>query len=84
MSDTQEVFVGAFSFGGGIGGECFEAANLNTLREAKREDDEVGCFWADPELLVVAIRRWAEGGEGGKGSDVRIERVSSGRMLYGA
>ena len=46
--ETQELFVDAlFSFGGGIGGECFElepVANLNTLREAKREEDEVDCF----------------------------------------
>lgn len=65
MRETQELFVGAlFSFGGGIGGECFEepAANLNTLREAKREDDEADCFWADAELLVVAI----EDGRGGR------------------
>jgi len=64
--ETQEAFVDAlFSFGGGIGGECFEeaAANLKTLREAKREDDEVDCFCPDPELLVVAI----EGMEGEAG-----------------
>lgn len=57
MRDTKETFVGGFSFGGGIGGEFFEetAANLKTLSEAKREDDEVDCFWPDPELLAVAI-----------------------------
>lgn len=44
MSDTKERLVGGFSFGGGIGGVSFEetVANLNTLREAKREDDEEG------------------------------------------
>ena len=57
MRDVQEALVGIFSFGGGIGGECLEepAANLNTLREAKREDDEADCFCPGPELLVVAI-----------------------------
>jgi len=65
VRDTQEVFVGAFSFGGGTGGECFEAANLNTLREAKREED-VDCFCPDPELLVAAIRRAVGGLEGGE------------------
>jgi len=45
--DREELLVGGgLSFGGGTGGECLEepAANLNTLREAKREDDEVDCF----------------------------------------
>ena len=57
--DREELLVGGgLSFGGGIGGECLEepAANLNTLSEAKREDDEVDCcFWPDPPLFVVAI-----------------------------
>ena len=56
--DRQEVLASGRSFGGGIGGVCLEepAANLNTLREAKREeDDEADCFWPDPELVVVAI-----------------------------
>ena len=54
--DREELLVGGgLSFGGGIGGECLEepAANLNTLSEAKREDDELACFWPDPGLLVV-------------------------------
>lgn len=59
VRETKELFVGGlkFSFGGGIGGEFLEepAANLKTLREAKREDDEADCFWADPELPGVAI-----------------------------
>ena len=78
--ETQEAFVDAlFSFGGGIGGECFEepAANLKTLREAKREDDEVDCFCPDPELLVVAI-------EDGRGRpDVPTEVSGGGRVLHG-
>lgn len=57
VRDTIEVFVDTFSFGGGIGGEFFEetAANLNTLSEAKREDDEVDCFCPDPKLLVDIV-----------------------------
>ena len=78
--ETQEAFVDAlFSFGGGIGGECFgePAANLKTLREAKREDDEVDCFCPDPELLVVAI-------EDGRGRpDVPTEVSGGGRVLHG-
>jgi len=78
--ETQEAFVDAlFSFGGGIGGEeCFEepAANLKTLREAKREDDEVDCFCPDPELLVVAI-------EDGRGRPDVPTEVSGGRVLHG-
>ena len=56
--DREELLVGGgLSFGGGTGGVCLEepAANLNTLREAKREDDEVDCFGPDPGLVVVAI-----------------------------
>ena len=59
MRETKELFVGGlqFSFGGGIGGEFLEepAANLKTLREAKREDDEADCFWTEAELVGVAI-----------------------------
>ena len=82
MRDIQELFVGAFSFGGGTGGKCFDepAANLKTLREAKRDDDEEDCFWPDPGLLVVAIVVL-----------LRVGRVgypdrgwfSGGRVLYG-
>ena len=57
--DREELLVGGgLSFGGGIGGVCLEepAANLNTLSEAKRDDDEVACFWPEPGLVVdVAI-----------------------------
>lgn len=71
VREVQEPFAGAFSFGGGVGGGCFEepAANLNTLREAKREEDEVGCFWLDPEPLVVAIVVQLREGGGGRESD---------------
>lgn len=57
MSDSKEELVGGFSFGGGIGGEFLEEtpANLKTLSDAKREDDEVDCFCPDPKLFVVAI-----------------------------
>lgn len=57
VSDSKELFVGTLSFGGGIGGGFLEetAANLKTLSEAKREDEEVDCFCPDPELPVVAI-----------------------------
>ena len=51
VRDSKEELVGTFSFGGGIGGEFLEetAANLKTLREEKREDEEeVDCFCPDP------------------------------------
>ena len=78
--DREELLVGGgLSFGGGTGGECLEepAANLNTLREAKREDDEVDCFWPEPGLLVVAIvgrvrRECAESSVGGVAYKTRL------------
>lgn len=85
VSDTKELFVGGFSFGGGTGGECFEelAANLNTLSDAKREDDEVECFCADPEPLVVAIVfRLRRRGEGESDVPSTVGRVLYGEALF--
>lgn len=80
VRDTKELLVGAFSFGGGIGGGFLEetAANLKTLSEAKREDEEEGCFCPAPTPVVVAIGVQLGGGRG------RCpERVSGRRVLYG-
>lgn len=66
VRDNKEAFVGAFFFGGGTGGEFLEetAANLKTLSEAKREDEEADCFCPDPGLpvaIVVQLRvGWAD------------------------
>ena len=58
MRDTKELFVGGLvSFGGGAGGESLEepVANLKTLSEAKREDEEGDCLRPELAELVVVV-----------------------------
>lgn len=70
VRDSKEELVGAFSFGGGIGGEFLEetAANLKTLREEKREDEEVDCFCPDPRLLAIVVQLGVGGADVPRGS----------------